>query len=149
MDENNIQTLREDLTEEYHNLAKSHTAAIEQFLKEFNDNQMMFRLEVEAYEKESLAANRTPTIDDHEAKPTRTTTIEARQEGPAPADTRITPDQQPATKTLPEPVPTGDTQHEAATKPDSVEKSPSPTPPSELPDQPHVPEDILGILEKA
>ena len=38
MDENSIQTLREDLTEEYHNLAKSHTAAIEQLLEEFNDD---------------------------------------------------------------------------------------------------------------
>ena len=80
MDENNIQTLREDLTEEYHTLAKSHTAAIEQLLEEFNDDQMMFRLEAEAYEEERLAAmaNRAPTTDDHEAEPTTTNTTEAR-----------------------------------------------------------------------
>ena len=48
MDENSIQLLREDLTEEFHALAKSHTAAIEQLLEEFYDDQMLFRLEVEA-----------------------------------------------------------------------------------------------------
>ena len=58
MDENNIQTLREDLTEEYHNLAKSHITAIEQLLEEFNDDQMMFRLEVEAYEEEQSSHDR-------------------------------------------------------------------------------------------
>ena len=51
MDENNIQLFREYLTEECHNLAKSHTAAIEQLLEEFNDDQIVFRLEVEAYEQ--------------------------------------------------------------------------------------------------
>ena len=55
MDEINIQILRENLTEEYHNLAKSHTATIEQLLEEFNNDQMMFLLEVEAYEEERLA----------------------------------------------------------------------------------------------
>ena len=45
MDETSIQTLSEDLTEEYHTLAKSHTAGIEQLLEEFNDDQMMFCLE--------------------------------------------------------------------------------------------------------
>ena len=48
MDENNIQILREDSIEEYHKLAKSHTTAIKQFLEEFNDDQMMFRLEAKA-----------------------------------------------------------------------------------------------------
>ena len=80
MDENNIQTLREDLTEEYHTLAKSHTAAIDQLLEEFNDDQMMFRLGAETYEEERLTAmtNRAPTTDDHEVEPTTTTTIEER-----------------------------------------------------------------------
>ena len=41
MDENSIQLLREDLTEEFHAMAKSHTTAIEQLLEEVNDNQMM------------------------------------------------------------------------------------------------------------
>ena len=66
MDENNIQILREDSIEEYHKLAKSHTTAIKQFLEEFNDDQMMFRLEVKAYEEERLAAmaNRAPTTNE-------------------------------------------------------------------------------------
>ena len=41
MDENSIQLLREDLTEEFNALVKSHTTAIEQLLEEVNDNQMM------------------------------------------------------------------------------------------------------------
>ena len=49
MDYNNIQLLREDLTEEFHALAKSHTTAIEQLLDDFNDDQMLFRIEAEAY----------------------------------------------------------------------------------------------------
>ena len=150
MDETNLQTLREDLTEEYHTLAKSHTAAIEQLLEEFNDDQMMFRLEAEAYEEERLVpmANRAPKTNDHEDEPTVTNTTKARQEGPAPADTHITPDQQTAITTLPEPEPTEDAQREATIIPDSVAKPPSPTPPSEQPNQPHAPEDILSILEE-
>ena len=149
MDETNIQTLREDLTEEYHTLAKSHTAEIEQLLEEFNDDQMMFRLEDKAYEEEHLntMTNGAPMTNDHEAEP-KTTTTKARQEGPAPTDTHITSDQPPAATTLPEPVRTKDTQRKAAANPDSAEKPPSPTPPSEQPDQPHFPEDILGILEE-
>ena len=42
MDEHNIKTLRADLTEDYQNLVKSHTALIEQLLEEFNDDQIMF-----------------------------------------------------------------------------------------------------------
>ena len=38
MDEANIQNLRADLTEDYHSLVKSHTAAIEQLLEDFNDD---------------------------------------------------------------------------------------------------------------
>ena len=52
MDENSIQLLREDLTEEFHALAKPRTMAIEQLLEDFNDDQMLFRLEVEAYKQE-------------------------------------------------------------------------------------------------
>ena len=110
---------------------------------------MLFPLEVEPYEKEHLAtiANRAPTID--EVKPAATTiTTEARQEGSAPADTNPTPDQQPMTTTLPEPVPTYDTQRKAAATPHSAAKPSSPTPPSDQPEQPHAPEDILGILEE-
>ena len=80
MDENNIELLREDVTEEYHALAMSHTAAIEQLLEEFNDDQMLFRLEAEAYEEERLAtmAHRASMIDEQEFEPATTNTrIEA------------------------------------------------------------------------
>ena len=111
MDENNIELLREDVTEEYHALAMSHTAAIEQLLEEFNDDQMLFRLESEAYEEERIAtmANRTPTTGEQESEPATTNTSEARQEGFVPADTNPTLNQQPVITTLPEPVPTNDT----------------------------------------
>ena len=52
MGENGIQLLCEDLTEEFHALAKSHTTAIKQLLEDFNEDQMLFRIEVEAYEEE-------------------------------------------------------------------------------------------------
>ena len=146
----NIQTLREDLTEDYHNLVKSHTAAIEQLLEEFNDDQMMFHLEAEAYEQERLAAinNNAPTTDNHEPEPTTTNTTEARQEGPALADTHITTKQQTTTTTLPEPEPTKDGPCKDIAIPNSVAKPLSPTPPSEHPDQHHAPEEILVILEE-
>ena len=146
MDDTSIQTLREDLTEDYHTLAASHTAAIEQLLEDFNDDQMMFRLEAEAYEEERLATmtNRAPTTDDHEPEPT-TTTTKARQEGPAPTDTHITTEQQTTTRTLPDPEPTEDGPHEHT---DLAAKPPSPTPPTEQPDQPDAPKDILGILKE-
>ena len=41
---------KEDLTEEFHALAKSPTVAIEQLLEDFNDDQMLFHIEAEAYE---------------------------------------------------------------------------------------------------
>ena len=68
MDEASIQTLRADLTEDYHTLVKSHTAAIEQLLEDFNDDQMMFRLEAEAYEQERLAAIQTSPPHNHGAE---------------------------------------------------------------------------------
>ena len=106
---------------------------------------MLFRLETDAYEEEGLAtmANRAPTIHEHEVEPATTTiTIEARQEGSAPADTNPTPDQQPVTTILPEPVPVDDTQREAATTPYAVEKPPSPTQPSDQ-------LELLGVGEAA
>ena len=111
---------------------------------------MIFRLETEAYEEERLAAmtNRAPTTNEQEVEPTSTTIDEAQHDGPTPVDTHTTTDQQPMPTTLPEPVRTKDTQRKAAANPDSAEKPPSPTPSSEQPDQPHVPEDILSILEE-
>ena len=77
MDEHSIQNLCEDLTKDYHNLVKSlsHTAVIEQLLEEFNDNQMMFCLEVEAYEQERLATmnKSAPMTNNHEPEPTTNT----------------------------------------------------------------------------
>ena len=62
MDENNIQLLCEDLTEEFHALAKSHTTAIEQLLEDFNDDHMLFRIDAKAYEEDRLATkNQTST----------------------------------------------------------------------------------------
>ena len=150
MNEASIQTLRANLSEDYHALVKSHTAAIEQLLEEFNNDQMMFLLEAEAYEQEHLAAmqNNAPTPTDHNDEPPIANTTEARQEGPAPADTHITTEPTTTTTTLPEPEPTEDGPSEDTTPPDSIAKPPSPTPHSEQPDQTHAPEDILGILEE-
>ena len=79
MDETSIQNLRADLTENYHNLVKSHTAAIEQLLEEFNDDQMMFLLETEAYEQERFTAmqNSAPTPANHNDEATIASTTEA------------------------------------------------------------------------
>ena len=150
MDEHSIQTLRADLTEDYHNLVKSHTAAIKQLLEEFNDYQMMFLLEAKAYEQERLAAlkNGAPTPTDHNDKPPIANTTEARQEGPAPADTHITTEPTTTTTTPPKPESTEDSPREDTVPPDSAAKPPSPTPHSEQPDQTHAPEDILGIFEE-
>ena len=52
MDENSIQILREEHTKEFQALAESHTTAIEQLLEEFNDDQMLLRLEAKAYEQD-------------------------------------------------------------------------------------------------
>ena len=104
MDENNIQFLREDLTEEFHAVAKSHTTTIEQLLEDFNDDPMLFPIEAEAYEEErihteSQAAaarqNIAPTTEEQTSEPLAAThTTEARKEGPTPANTNPTPEQQ-------------------------------------------------------
>ena len=147
MDDTSIQTLREDLTEEYHTLATSHTAAIEQLLEEFNDDLMVFRLEAEAYEEERLAtgSHRAPTNTEQgtESLPTA-----ARPEESAPTDVHIPPEPQTITPTLPESVPTEEGTHDDTAIPNSATQPPSPTPPAEQPAQPHAPEDILGILEE-
>ena len=57
-------------------------------MEEFNDDRMMFRLEAEAYEQERLAAMQTsfPTPTNHNDEPPIASTMEARQEGPAPTE---------------------------------------------------------------
>ena len=88
MDENSIHLLHEDLIREFQALARSHTTAIEQLLEDFNDDQMLFRLEAKAYEHERLHAecqatiatqNTAPTTEERTSEPTTTThTTEAR-----------------------------------------------------------------------
>ena len=114
-------------------MVKSHTVEIKQLLEEFNDDQMMSRLEAEAYEEERLATmnSRASTTNDHENEPTTSNTTEARQEGPVPVHTLITPDQQTATTNLSEPEPIEDAPRESTAIPDSTAKPQSPTPPSE------------------
>ena len=87
MDEANIQNLRADLTEDYHSLVKSHTAAIEQLLEDFNDDQMVFHLEAEALERERLAAIPTspPTATEQTEEPPREEITDTAQEELAPA----------------------------------------------------------------
>ena len=58
MDEKNIEILHEDLAKEFQALAKSHTTAIEQLLEEFNDDQILLKLEAEAYEQDRLQDER-------------------------------------------------------------------------------------------
>ena len=113
MDENNIQLFREDLAEEFHALVKSHTTAIEQLLDDFNDDQMLFQIEVEAYEDERIHTNIqavAPTTDEKTSEPVATHTTEAGREGPALANTNPTPEKQTEKITLPEPEPLGGTQ---------------------------------------
>ena len=47
MDENNIQILDEDLTEEFQALARTHTMTIKNLLEEFNDDQLLLMLDTE------------------------------------------------------------------------------------------------------
>ena len=70
MDENNIQILHKDLTEEFHALAKSHTTAIEQLLEEFNNGQMLLRIDVEAYEQNRLQVERQAEAPTQTTAPT-------------------------------------------------------------------------------
>ena len=167
MDEASIQTLRADLTEDYHTLVKSHTAAIEQLLEDFNDDQMMFRLEAEAYEQERLAAIQTspPTPMEQNNKPPIEDTTDARQEGHAPAEGP--PEHANTPPTIPEPVVTEvssleatppstalepvaaeDCSREDTTPPAPTTQPPSPTPQPDHPAPTPDPETILDILEE-
>ena len=148
MDEASIQTLRADLTEDYHALVKSQTAAIEQLLEDFNDDQMMFRLDAEVYEQERLAAIQTnvPTPTDHDDQPPIADTTDARHEGPAPAEISTEPTNM--TPTVPHSEATEDGSLGDTNPPASRAQPPSPTPQLDQPDQTHTPEDILDILEE-
>ena len=135
---------------------------------------MLFQLEAEAYVKERLhtksqavaaTPNIAPTTDEQTAEPAITHTIETRQEGPTPANTNPTPEQQKEKTTLLELEPTCETQQEALATLNSAETHTSPIPPqppvvestnaptTEGPppnqhEQTQAPDDILGILEE-
>ena len=47
LDKNNIGLVREDLEEDFRALADGHTKAITTLLEEFNDDQMVLRLQAE------------------------------------------------------------------------------------------------------
>ena len=149
--------------------------SIEQLLKDFNDDQMLFQLEVDAYEQERLhvecqavvaTQSTAPTTEKRTSEPAATThTTEARQEGTAPATTNTPPEQHKEKTTLPEPRPIYVTQQEASDTPNTTETQPSPTTlqppvprytneptieglPTDQPELTQAPEDILGILEE-
>ena len=54
MDENNITKIWEELTEDYYSLAHIYFIEIHKLLGEFEDDQMQFSLELEAFEKECI-----------------------------------------------------------------------------------------------
>ena len=161
MDEANIQNLRADLTEDYHSLAKSHTVAIEQMLDDFNDDQMLFRLETEALERERLAAIPTspPMATEQTEVPPNEEIMDTAQEELAPTN-RPSED----THTVPDPVeeevnpldPTPPPEVSAAPEADAranmtpLDQTQPPTT-TVQPEQPATtpdPENILDILEE-
>ena len=56
MDENNIKILREDLIEEFHALAQTHTTTIWTLLEEFTDDKLLLVIEMDTYECKQLQA---------------------------------------------------------------------------------------------
>ena len=68
MDDNNIQMIREDLTEDFHALADAHTKAIGTLLEEFNDDQMLLMIETEQALNEN-APQQPAAVEDRPIKP--------------------------------------------------------------------------------
>ena len=60
MDEKNITTLQDDLTDEFYVLALAHSEKILKILEEFDDDQLQFAIDLEAYEKDRTKPNRNP-----------------------------------------------------------------------------------------
>ena len=157
MDEANIQTLRADLTEDYQSLVKSHTAAIEQLLEDFNDDQMVFSLEAEALEHERLATLHTsppPATKQTEDPPREGITTTAQEElatttGRAKAAHSEPPPVE-ETVSLSDIAPPTDTTVALATDAEDEMATPTqPLPPTVQPDHPATtpdPETILDIL---
>ena len=52
MDEKNVATLWEDLTGEFYVLAQAHSDEIRKMLEVFDDDQLQFSIELEAYKKD-------------------------------------------------------------------------------------------------
>ena len=143
------------------------TVVIEQLLEDFNDNQMMFRLEAEAYEREQLTAIQTspPTTTEQNKEPPIEDTTDARQEGHAPVEGP--PKHANTPPTIPEPVevevkplePTPppiaresiapeDCSSEDITPPAPTTQPPPPTPQPDHPAHTPDPDTILDILEE-
>ena len=66
--------LREDLIEEFHTLAQTHTTTIWTLLEEFTDNQLLLPIEMDRYECEPLQAEKVmdPKQGKQEASPENT-----------------------------------------------------------------------------
>ena len=90
MDENDIRILCEDLTNAFQALVQTHTTTIGRLLEEFNGNQMLLRLESEAYEQERIQVEK----DAEAASQTSTgiMTEEAAQEPKDKEETRLPPE---------------------------------------------------------
>ena len=164
MDEASIQNLRADLTEDYHSLVKSHTAAIEQLLEDFNDDQMMFRLEAESYEQERLAAIQTspPTTTEQNEEPPIEDTTDAGQEErdpaegppkhahtvPEPVEVEVSPREPTPPPIAPESIAPEDCSAKDITPLVPTTQPPAPTPQLDHPATTPDPETILNILEE-
>ena len=52
MDKQNITTIREDLADDFYALTHTHSEEVRKLLKEFDDDQLLFTVELEVYERE-------------------------------------------------------------------------------------------------
>ena len=129
-------------------MVKSHSEAIEQLLEDFNDDQMMFGLEAEAYEQERLAAIQTspPTPTEQNDEPPNEDTTDAKQERPAPVERP--PEHTNTPPTMPNPVATEDISLGDITPLAPKTQPPSPTPHLEQTAHTPDPKNILDILEE-
>ena len=155
---------RADLTEDYHSLVKSHTAAIEQLLEDFNDDQMMFCLEAEAYEREQLAAIQAspPTTTEQNEEPPIEDITDAGQEErdpaegppkhahtvPEPVEVEVSPREPTPPPIAPESIAPEDCSAKDITPLVPTTQPPAPTPQLDHPATTPDPETILNILEE-
>ena len=142
-------------------MAKSHTAAIEQLLEDFNDDQMLFRLEAEALERERLAAIPTspPTATTQTEDPPSEEIMDTAQEELTPANrpsedaqTVLDPVEEEVSPLNPTPPPEESVAPEAEaqavmTPPDQTQPPATTVQPDHHATTPD-PENILDILEE-